>query len=531
MSKTESYVTKTHLPCPCGSSSDAYTLYSDGHGYCFGQCGGKYFRNNQEENEYQDMPDKTPEEGVTFQTLGWRCVNPDTMKFFGIYTKVSAEGVPLSIAYPYGSPVDKKTGLAVETFKVRRLDSKEFYAVGLMSETTLFGKHKFQAGGKCITIFEGELDAASGWQILRSPCVSVRGASSAERDCKAEHDYLNSFDTIYICFDGDEVGQKASEKVAQLFHYDKVRLVKLTKYKDCNDFLVHGENTEFRNAWSNAKKFSPEGIINDRAEFFKIIDEDVKRVGIDYPFATLNALTEGLRTGEIVLMSALEGIGKTEVLRSIEYHLLRTTTQNIGIIHLEETKGRLIKGLAGYVLNHPVHLKHGAVSNDEIKTALDDLVQGDYSRLNVYSHFDTDDVDVILDRIRFLVSVCGCRTIFLDHIGLLVSALQDDDERRKLDYISTVLARMVKDLDFCLVLAAHVNAQGQIRGSTYPSKVAHLWVHLSRNLTAESAAERNLTYLTIKKNRYTGQTGPAGILEFNPETFKLNEIIHGELPT
>ena len=76
-----------------------------------------------------------------------------------------------------------------------------------------------------------------------------------------------------------------------------------------------------------------------------------------------------------------------------------------------------------------------------------------------------------------------------------------------------------------------VNAQGQIRGSTYPSKVAHLWVHLHRDLTADAVFERNLTYLTIKKNRYTGQTGPAGVLQFNPETYKLSELLQGELPT
>lgn len=501
---------QVHLPCPCGKSSDAYAVYSDGHGWCF-SC-GKYFKG-----------DNDLSEDCTYQTLAWRGISVETMKFYGVYTKVSSDGEPLSIAfpYPYGD----------NTFKVRNLKEKAFRAVGDMTKAALFGKDKFQGGGRSITIFEGELDAQSGYQILRTPCVSVRSASSARKDCSQEWEYLNSFERIYLAFDGDEAGTKAAEAVAGLFVFDKIYKVGLTKHKDCNEFLQHGDENEFRNAWTNARKFVPEGIISSREEFFKVIDDDVGRVGVPYPFPTLNSLTEGIRNGEIVLVSALEGIGKTEILRCVEHFLLTTTSENLGIIHLEETKGRLIKGLAGYVLNQPAHLKKGDVSNEEIKQALDALVKNDYSRLNVYSHFDTGDLDVILDRIRFLVSVCGCRKIFLDHIGLLVSGLQEDDERRKLDYISTILARMVKDLDFSLILAAHVNAQGNIRGSTYPSKVAHIWLHLSRDLTAENVFERNLTNLMIKKNRPTGQTGPAGVLSFDPETFKLSELIQGELPT
>ena len=34
---------------------------------------------------------------------------------------------------------------------------------------------------------------------------------------------------------------------------------------------------------------------------------------------------------------------------------------------------------------------------------------------------------------------------------------------------------------------------------------------------------RNLTALTVSKNRYSGKTGPAGTLIFNPATFSYKE--------
>ena len=41
MDKQPSEIVKRHISCPCGDSSDAYSIYSDGHGYCF-SC-SKYF--------------------------------------------------------------------------------------------------------------------------------------------------------------------------------------------------------------------------------------------------------------------------------------------------------------------------------------------------------------------------------------------------------------------------------------------------------------------------------------------------------
>ena len=43
---------KLHLPCPCGNSGDAFTIYSDGHGYCFNGACNKRF--NKEELKGMD---------------------------------------------------------------------------------------------------------------------------------------------------------------------------------------------------------------------------------------------------------------------------------------------------------------------------------------------------------------------------------------------------------------------------------------------------------------------------------------------
>jgi twinkle protein len=458
-----------------------------------------------------------------YEYLEWRGILPTTMEKYGALTKVNQEGKPVEIGFPYD------TGT-----KVRTIQDKDFISKGDMKGPKLFGMELFSAGSsKSITIFEGELDALSGYQILKYPCVSIKGASSAFSDCSAHRDYLDSFEKIYIAFDNDEAGRAAREKVSKLFEASKIYHVKLTKHKDCNDYLQRGEGDEWKRIWWNSKRGDHiEGVLSSLSEFDSLIDNAEIKASVPYPFPTLNEMTYGIRTGECVLITALEGVGKTEILRAIEYSILKNTQDNLGIIHLEETSDRTLKGLASYEIGVPCHLKHFGIPDETVKETIHTLFQRD-DRVFLTNIVDTSDPHSFLSLLRYLVAVRGCRYVFLDHISDLVSgASGDDDERKLLDYLSTQFALMVKELDFALIFISHVNDDGKTRGSRYISKASAVRIDLSRNLTAESPEERNKTFLTISKNRFGSNTGPAGVLRFDPGTFRITEMkTTVELPT
>lgn len=489
-------------PCPKCSSSDAFHLYPDG-GYCF-SCGYK------EKNLREDI--------VTKQFIPWRGISKGTMEFYNVAATVTSSGDPLAFVFPYPN------GRSLERYL-----PKQFKFLGeKIREGNLFGQDRFPAGSaKAITITEGAVDALSVYEMLGGyPSIAITSASTGKAECASEYEYLNSFDKIYICFDSDPPGQKAAREVARLFDFNKVYVVNLLE-KDANEYLQKGKTTEFKKTWWAARRFMPEGILSSYTEFERVIDEDEFKPSVPYPFETLEEKTYGIRKGEFNLLSALEGIGKTEIIRAIEYHLLKTTDDNIGIIHLEESKARSIKGLVGYSLRQPIHLPDRRIPNNEIKKAFKGITRRD-DRLHLYSHFGSDDPDTILSTIRFLAGACNCRYVFLDHITMVVTGLLGDDERRALDYISTRLAMMVEELDFTLFCISHENDDGQTRGSRNISKVSDLWIQLKRNIQAETEEERNTTRLMIKKNRFSGRTGYAGSLIFNPETFILEEKM--ELP-
>lgn len=451
----------------------------------------------------------------TYQYVPWRGLTRQTMEFFDVLTKVSANGDPVAVGFKWPNG----------RTQIRAIADKKFTSLGEAThpELSLFGMDRFPRGGRAITIHEGALDAMSAFQMMGSkyPFVAVTSASTAKKDCSLAYEYINSFEKIYLCLDNDEPGKQATRQIAELFDFNKVYVVNLPT-KDANELLEKKGDREFSSAWWAAKRFMPEGILSSFTEFDKVIDDDVEKTSIPYSFSRLQEMTYGIRLGEVVLLKAMEGIGKTEIFRAIEHHILKSTDANAGIIHLEESKARSVKGLAGYELQSPCHLPDSPISNEEVKNAYRRLVRRD-DRLHLYSHFGSDDPDSILSTIRFMVSACECKYVFLDHITMVVTGLQGEDERKALDYISTRLKMMAKELDFCLFLISHVNDEGQTRGSRNISKIADLIISLHRDILSDDPVIRNTTQLVVEKNRFGSKTGSGGKLLFDPSTFMITE--------
>jgi twinkle protein len=106
---------------------------------------------------------------------------------------------------------------------------------------------------------------------------------------------------------------------------------------------------------------------------------------------------------------------------------------------------------------------------------------------------------------------------------MAVSGLAGEDERKALDYLSTRLEIMVKELMFCLIMVSHINDAGQTRGSRLIAKNADIVIALQRDVTNPDPVIRCTTNIILEKNRFAGKTGPAGSIIFNPVTYTLSE--------
>lgn len=508
---SKSRVAEGSLPCPSCPSSDAYHLYDDGHGYCF-SC--KYFKSSDKRSPFE-------EDMFTYEFIPHRGLTKKTLEFYDIKTKVDQNGKPLAVGFRWPNGA----------YETRLLASKEYRwdkENGIAPEPGLFGRDKFAAGSTSfVTITEGAYDAASIYQTIGGAAVSVRSSSSALADCLHERSWLNSFGRICIAFDADAPGRAATREVAKLFDYNKVLVLDYDSRKDANEFLQADAADDLKNLWQNAKRYLPETIISVTKNNIRSLLGAAPERGVSYPFSTLNEMTYGIRRGESVLLTAQEGVGKTALMHAIEYNLLRETDDAIGAIYLEEDKRDHLRALASIALQKPAHLPDSGCTESDIVSALQASIKAD-DRVHLYSHFGSDDPDILLDTIRFMVVARNVVYVLLDHLGICVSGLANErDERRALDYLSTRLAMMIKELNFSLIFVSHVNDEGKTRGSRLIAKDAHVRIDAFRDFMNVDERIKNTIRLQVSKNRPPsgpGKTGPAGEYLFDPYTRQYTEL-------
>jgi twinkle protein len=524
-----------HGPCEACGSSDANSFYDDGHTYCHScqtyTSGGD--EGLQNAGTYQQVPTKTTKV-FTMKTTGEvkaipdRGITRETCEYFSV---TQADGKHF---YPYYD----ETGAKVAE-KIRSVANKQFSIAGNFNKATLFGQNLFQKEGKYITIVEGELDALASYQMTGSkwPTVSIRnGASAAVKDCKAQYEYLDSFETIVICFDADEVGQKAAKDVAELFG-NKVKIVKhLKDCKDACDYLINGRGAEYVNQWWRAESFVPDGIVQ-ASTLWDSVSAPEPIAEAFYPFKGLNELLYGLRAAELITVTAGSGLGKSQFLREILYRILETTTWKIGGMFLEESVRKTARSIMSLHANKKLHLPDTLVTEQELKEAFDATLGT--NRVYLFDHFGSLAIDNVLNRIRYMARACDCRVVFLDHISLVVSGMDGNDERKSIDVLMTRLRTLVQETGITLICVSHLKrpstsnkghedgeavSLSQLRGSGAIAQLSDAVITLERNSMSQDADVRHTTKVAVAKNRYNGLTGPACSLKYDMNTGRMVEV-------
>ena len=517
-----------NMECPKCTSSDAYAVDDKGWGTCFA-CGSRTPPDGREvlpktQSSLTEAPMKP--ESIFSTDLSDRKINKDTCVRYGVGWRGD------DLAFPIG-----------DSYKLRVNGDKQFKIIGdFQADKRLFGQERFPAGQKYIIVTEGEFDAMAAHQMMQSktPCVSVRnGAQSAVKDCKENYDYLDSFETIVFCFDSDAPGLEAQAKCCELFSHKAKYMIHPEGVKDANDYLLKHKSADFVQGFWRAQKWTPDGIVCGSALYDDVM-KPLEKADCLYPFDGLNKLTYGIRKHELVTVTAGSGLGKSQFLREIIWHILQQTNSNIGLMFLEESTRKTGLSLMSLAANKPLHLPDTVATQEEKDLAFKATLGTD--RLFLFDHFGSSDVDNIVNRVRYLAKATGCDYVFVDHISIIVSAQSNGDERKALDEIMTKLRMLVQETGIALVVVSHLKrpesrgheegaatSLAQLRGSGSIAQLSDMVIGLERNGQAEDVNERNTTRVRVLKNRFSGQTGPGCSLLYSLSTGRMVEIDEEDL--
>lgn len=514
-----------HEPCPKCGSKDALARYDNGTATCF-KC--KYYDKGDgtvSEVEENSNKDWTPAHGET-TAIPSRGLTEETCKFWG-YQVGTYKGKKCHIATyrdPKGSTVGQKI----------RLPNKKFVALGDMKHAPFYGQWLWQ-GGKNLTITEGEIDALSMSQAFDNkwPVVSLpSGAQSAESVVEAQYDWLDRFQKIVLMFDMDAPGREAAEKVAAMLPPGKAFIAELPG-KDANDVLREHGKAKLVDCFWRAPEWRPDGII-DGSEI--TVDELMEAVSVGYPlpYPKLQEKTFGLRKGEVTLLTAGSGIGKSTWARELAIDL-HGQGLTIGNVYLEEGYKKTAQGYVAITNNVPLgqlRAKRVELTRDQWTKTVDEVI---HTRMHFYNHFGSLESVKLLAKLRYLATVKKCDFIILDHISIVVSGQEGSGqgERKDIDKLMTDLRSLVEATGVGVIAIVHLKrAQGKtfnegdqvslsdLRGSGSLEQLSdNVWA-LERNQQAEGP-EAMQSQIRVLKERETGDLGEADMLEYNRSTGRL----------
>ena len=524
-----------HEPCPSCGSSDNLARYSDGHAVCFsGGCNHYEHGNGQIGQVAQRKPMRSLEMTGVIAAIPDRRISQSTCQRYGVTVEYGTDGQIVKHHYPYHN---KDTG-AVTGTKVRITETKSFYATGEFNEAGLFGQQAFKTGGKYITITEGEADALAVNEMFdgKWPVVSIRsGAAGAAKDIKANLEWLETFDNVVICFDNDKAGQEAAKSVLNLFTPNKAKNVTLPA-KDAGDMLKSNQVQAFVKEWWNAKTFRPDGIVSG-LDTWDLLQEKRDVKSIPYPWDCLNAFTYGFRPQELVTITSGSGMGKSQIMRELEYYLLKNTEDNIGILALEEDIPKTTLGIMSMEANKLLHVPEvrAGVSIEEERGYWERTFGLD--KLQLLDHWGSTSEDDLLGRIRYMAKGLDCKWIILDHLSIVVSDQDNGDERKAIDSIMTNLRKLVQETGVGLFLVSHLRrpsgakahedggkiSLGELRGSAAIAQLSDIVIGLERDQQHVDPEIRNTTTVRVLKNRFVGLTGPACYLYYDKESGRMIE--------
>jgi twinkle protein len=529
---------KTHIPCSKCGSSDAASMNDDGSVYCF-SCSSLTPSQEADEGFVKFLEKVKPKSKGNMEKLhklfndnesapvADRRLTRATLERYGVVKDDD------NFYFPY---YDVDGSLVAS--KVRNIAEKKFHSEGEWGKAVLFGQQLYSSAGKYVTITEGEFDALAAFQATGSkwPCVSIKnGAANALKDCKAAYEWLNSFDTIVICFDNDEPGKKAAKEVAELFG-NKAKVFKHDpEMKDACDYTAGNKEALFVQRWWAAEAFVPDGIVAGNT-LWDLVSTPPEPAQCMYPWDGLNALTYGIRHGELVTITAGSGLGKSQLLREIVWHLLGNTNDNIGLMFMEEGIRKTGLSFMSLAANKPLHLPDTESNEEERKDAFERTLGT--GRLYLFNHFGSNSIDTIINRVRYMAKALNCKYIALDHISLIVSSQENGDERKAIDELMTKLRMVVQETSISLFAISHLKrpdsgrgheegamtSLAQLRGSGSIAQLSDMVLGLERNGQAEDLNERNTTRVRVMKNRYNGDCGPACCLLYNKHTGRMLEV-------
>ena len=369
------------------------------------------------------------------------------------------------------------------------------------AKQTLFNRDRVPAEVLELIIVEGELDCMTLVQLGYQNVVSVPGGASNLDWIESDFDWLSRFDTLFLCLDADDAGEKGARKIAKRLGSWRCRRMRLP-FKDANECLQRGMTKEhFDEFILQADDMAPATVRMAESFFQEMLEDD--REGAETGFKRFDFILGGLRPGEVTVWTGRNGDGKTTFLNQLVLNLLtRHVDQRVCLASLEMRPKRLLTWMCRQA---------GIIACLEGLQEFTKITAGKLSLVNAQHELAPDD---LLEAFEYVARRFGTQTFVVD-------SLLRVDLGSGPDWLESQKRFMNRLTQFALTHEVHVLLVAHPRkGSTDQARIDKVDIAGSGDIS-------NLAFNVISLRRLKGENGdPDAILEVmkNRETGKLGAV-------
>lgn len=277
-------------------------------------------------------------------------------------------------------------------------------------------------------------------------------------------------------------------------------------------------------------------------EILNYIEKDPNSLGIKTGFRYLDRLLTGLKSGQIIILAARPGVGKSALALCISTNVAKSG-KSVGFVSLEMSANELLMRLFTSIsgINNQ-DMKNGDLDEVQIMKLGESIDK--IKKLNIYiDDSSTSTMQMIVSKARQLKRTKNIDLLIVDYLQLVTWGEKTQNKNAEVTEISRSFKLLAKELGIPIILLSQLSrgiekdkrtvpTLSDLRDSGSIEQDADVVLMLTRKMDIsndeEDIAELSRAVIYIRKNR-SGSTGQADV-EFDYKTSTFRDYVNVFVP-
>jgi replicative DNA helicase len=258
-------------------------------------------------------------------------------------------------------------------------------------------------------------------------------------------------------------------------------------------------------------------------------------------FKNLDDIIGGWEPGELIILGARPGMGKTALILSMLREIALKSDQHTGLISLETSKDFLLEKIISIESGIPIiSMRRAKFSKSDWEKMGNAFVESMHRHIYIVENPE-DDLDSIISAIRDLSENSGIRLVFLDYLQLIDGYQKKHNREQEISSAIRTFKKLANELNIAIIIASQLNRSVELRSGSKRPILADLrdsgaieedsdkviFIHRPEvyglDIDEEGNSLKGLAEIIVAKNR----SGPCGwtMINFDGKFGRFYEVI------